>query len=351
MSDAIKGRGSAGNPPNRFELVRYEPFEDGSDDARSAPATTLLRDTSRSIITTNDSPDVGFSASINPCRGCEHGCIYCYARATHEYLGFSAGLDFETKIMVKENAPALLRKELASRKWVPQPLGVCGVTDAYQPIERRLQLTRRCLEVLAEFRNPAWVVTKNRLITRDLAILRQMNEHHAIGAAISVTTLDADLAHVMEPRASTPEARLEAVRELSSAGIPVIVLVAPTIPGLTDHEMPAILTAAREAGAVAAGYVIVRLPHGLDELFTDWLTRHFPEKKDKVLSRIESVRGGKHNDTQFGRRMIGEGPIAEAIKQMFQTTVKKLGFPGAPTLSTAAFRRPGETPTLLFDAD
>ncbi len=343
-----KGRGATANPPNRFELMRYEPLEDGACDERPAPQTLFFRDNTRNIIATNDSPDIVFDASINPYRCCEHGCIYCYARPYHEYLGFSIGLDFETKIMVKEDAPKLLRKELNSPKWTPQVLGISGVTDAYQPIERRLQLTRRCLEVLAEFRNPVTIVTKNRLVTRDLDVLAKLAEHQAAGVAIAVTTLDPELARVMEPRATAPAGRLEAIRELSAAGIPTLVLVAPVIPGLTDHEMPAILAAARAAGAMGAGYTMLRLPHGLPELFGSWLEQHFPEKKDKILSRVRDMRGGAMNDSRFTARMRGEGAIADTIKQMFNVTKKKLGFPGRPALSTAAFRRPGETPMMLF---
>ncbi len=347
-TEPLKGRGAADNPPNRFELLRYEPLDDGAADERPAPATQFFHDKTTSIIATNDSPDVGFSASINPYRGCEHGCIYCYARPYHEYLGFSAGLDFETKIMVKEDAPQLLRKELNSPKWEPQTLGMCGVTDAYQPIERRLQLTRRCLEVLAEFRNPVVIVTKNRLVTRDIDILKRLADHQAACVVLAVTTLDTELARVMEPRATTPAARLDAIRELSAAGIPAGVLMAPVIPGLTDHEMPAILAAGRAAGAVHAGYTMLRLPHGVGDLFTAWLEQHFPLKKDKILSRVQSMRGGKMNDSRFQFRMKGEGAIAEAFKQMFDVTKRKLGFPPRPKLSTAAFRRPEETPMLLF---
>jgi DNA repair photolyase len=347
-STPIKGRGAASNPANRFELLRYEPLEDGACDERPAPATLFFRDTTRSLIATNDSPDVAFDASINPYRGCEHGCIYCYARPYHEYLGFSIGLDFETKIMVKEDAPKLLRKELNSPKWQPKPLGISGVTDAYQPIERRLQLTRGCLEVLAEFRNPVWIVTKNRLVTRDIDVLQILAKHQAVSVVLAVTTLDAELARVMEPRATAPAGRIEAIRELASAGIPTMVLIAPVIPGMTDHEIPAILETAREAGALGAGYTMLRLPHKLPALFENWLEQHFPEKKDKVLSRVRAVRGGAINDVRFGARMKGEGVIAEMIQQVFDVTKKRLGFPGKPTLSVAGFRRPEETPTLLF---
>lgn len=345
----IKGRGAADNPPNRFELIRYEPFEGEAFDEQPAAETQFLRDKTSSIIATNDSPDVAFDASINPYRGCEHGCVYCYARPYHEYLGYSIGLDFETKIMVKEDAPRLLRKELSCPKWRPQVLGISGVTDAYQPIERSLQLTRRCLEVLVEFRNPVWIVTKNRLVARDLDLLQRLAQHDAVAVAIAVTTLDADLARVMEPRATVPEGRLATIRTLSDAGIPTTVLVAPTIPGLTDHEMPAILAAARNAGALAASYVLLRLPHGLGDLFSNWLDQHFPQKKSKVLSRIHEIRGGKMNESRFGSRMKGEGILADAVRQVFDVTCRKLRFPGRPVLSTAAFRRPNETPASLFD--
>jgi DNA repair photolyase len=347
--ESIKGRGAADNPPNRFELIRYEPLPDGACDERSAPATQFFQDNTSSIIAYNDSPDVGFNASINPYRGCEHGCIYCYARPYHEYLGMSAGLDFETKIMVKEDAPELLRKELNSRKWQPQVLGVCGVTDAYQPIERRLQLTRRCLEVMAEFRNPAWIVTKNRLVTRDIDVLQKLAVHQAIGVAISVTTLDPELANLMEPRATAPAGRLDAIRALTAAGIPTTALVAPIIPGLNDHEIPAILAAVRDAGAWHASYVMLRLPHGIGDLFTHWLDQHFPLKKEKILSRVKGVRGGKMYDSDFRTRMSGDGVFAEAVKQIFTVTRKKLDFPGKPEVSANSFRRPNETPTLLFE--
>jgi DNA repair photolyase len=347
---AIHGRGAADNPANRFERIHYEPDPDAEDCDAPTPQTQLFRDSSRSLLVTNDSPDVGFEASINPYRGCENGCIYCYARPTHEYLGLSAGLDFETKIFVKEDAPILLRRELNAKRWQPKPLGVCGVTDPYQPVERRLGLTRRCLEVLAEFRQPVMIVTKRRLVTRDLDLLQQLARHKAAAVFLSVTTLDGTLARVMEPRASQPAARLAAIREVSAAGVPVGVLVAPIIPGLNDHEMPAILDAAAQAGARFAGYVLLRLPHGLADLFERWLTQHFPESKEKVLGRIRSVRGGNLNDSRFGTRMRGEGVLAEAIRNLFALARRRAGMTGrGPELSTAAFRRPDETPPLLFD--
>lgn len=345
----LRGRGASHNPTNRFETLHYERDPEAVPGDDPAPATQFFRDNTCSIITTNDGPDVGFAASINPYRGCEHGCVYCYSRPYHEYLGFSAGIDFETKIMVKEDAPKLLRKELASPRWRPQVLGLSGVTDAYQPIERHLLLTRRCLEVLVQYRNPVAIVTKNHLITRDIDLLRVLAEHQAVAACVSVTTLDDKLAGCMEPRATRPRGRLDAIRALSAAGIPVIVLVAPVVPGLTDHEMPAILAAAREAGAVHAGYVMLRLPYGLPDIFDQWLIDHYPQRRERVWGRLREVRGGRDNDARFGLRMRGEGPIADAIETLFRMTVKKLGFPGKPPLSVDAFRRPDETPQALFD--
>ena len=276
----------------------------------------------------------------------------CYARPTHEYLGLSAGLDFETKIFVKEDAPHLLRRELLSPRWQPQTLGFSGVTDAYQPIERRLQLTRRCLEVLADFRNPVAVITKNRLVTRDLDLLGKLARHDAAALFLSVTTLDGSLARVMEPRATQPQGRLAAIEAAAAAGVPVGVLVAPVIPGLNDHEIPAILTACAEAGARFAGCVILRLPHAVASLFEAWLGQHFPERKDKVLGRIRDLRGGRLNDARFGSRMRGEGVLAQTIKDLFTLACRKAGIHGrGPKLSTAAFRRPGETQGLLFAPD
>src|SRR6266850_1160018 len=342
-------RGAASNPPNRFEKIHFEPDPDWNPEDDPLPKTQLLIDSSQSLITYNNSPDVGFEASINPYRGCEHGCIYCYARPYHEYLGFSAGLDFETKILVKEDAPVLLRAELASRKWQPKVVAISGVTDAYQPIERKLQLTRRCLEVLAEFRNPVIIVTKNQLVTRDIDVLKELASFNAAAVCVSVTTLDAELARVMEPRTSTPANRLEAIQALAEAGVPVRVLVAPTIPGLTDHEMPSIIQAAAKAGATNAGYVVVRLPHGVKELFEHWLEDHFPDRKKKVLNRIRDMRGGKLNDPNFGSRMSGEGVFAEQISSMFKLGCRRAGIEGrGPELSTAAFRRPGG-PQLSLD--
>jgi DNA repair photolyase len=337
----LRGRGAAQNPKNRFEQAEYVPDPEAFDEDEPGPRTQFLRDHTRGIIARNDSPDIPFTASVNPYRGCEHGCIYCFARPTHEYLGFSAGLDFETRILVKHDAPELLRHELASRRWEPQPIAMSGVTDPYQPAERRFEITRGCLQVLAEFRNPVAIVTKNHLVTRDIDLLADLAQHQAASVNVSITTLDETLQRVMEPRASTPARRLEAVRRLSAAGIPVRVLVAPVVPGLTDHEMTGILAAAADAGASAASYIPLRLPYGLKGLFEDWLQTHFPDRRDKVLNRIREMRGGKLYDAQWGTRMRGEGVFADQYEVMFGAVCRKLDLVRHfPALSTAAFRRP-----------
>lgn len=329
------------NPTNRFISTSCERDIDWNPAEDPSPRTQVIKDTTQSIIVYNNSPDVGFSAGINVYRGCEHGCAYCFARPTHEYLGFSAGLDFETKIMVKEEAPELLRKELLSPKWKPQPLGMSGVTDCYQPLERKLRLTRRCLEVLAEFRNPVCIITKNLLVTRDADVLAELARHDAVAVNISITTLDSSLTPKLEPRASLPQARLEAIRLLSEAGVPVGVLAAPMIPGLNDHEMVNIISEAVAAGAKFAGYVPLRLPFGVKDLFENWLEQHFPERKEKVLQQIRAMRGGKLNDSTFGARMRGEGLFAQHLNRMFHAACRKAGLPDAhPDLSAANFRRP-----------
>jgi DNA repair photolyase len=340
----IPSRGATINPPNRFEKIHLEPDadwnpDDDSDGRPSGPRTQFFHDRSQTAIAYNDSPDIGFRASINPYRGCEHGCIYCYARPFHEYLGFSAGLDFESKIMVKTDAPKLLREELSSPKWRPQVIAMSGVTDCYQPVERKLKITRGCLEVLAEFRNPVAIITKNFLVTRDIDLLSELAKWNAAAVCVSVTTLDPDLRKIMEPRTSPPQARLTAIRELSRAGIPVTVLVAPIIPGLTDHEIPAILNAAAEAGATSAGYTVLRLPFAVAPLFEKWLETNFPDRKEKVLNRLRSMRGGKLYDAQWGKRMSGEGIFAGQIEQMFEIARRRAGIKNdRGELSTAAFR-------------
>ncbi len=344
----IKGRGSSENPANRFIKIEYIPDEEEISKGFSAK-TEYFRDASRSIITFNESPDVGFDAGINPYRGCEHGCIYCYARPTHEYFGLSLGLDFETKIFIKEDAPELLRKELSSPKWKPQAIALSGNTDPYQPAERHFQLTRRCLEVLLEFRNPVGIVTKNYLVTRDINILKELAQYDAVLVAVSITTLDAELAGVMEPRTSQPKYRLKAISQLSENGIPVMVMVAPVIPGLTDHEMSKIIAEAVKAGAKQAGYIMLRLPYGVKELFQDWLERHFPNRKNKVLNRIMSIRDGKLNSNEFFDRMKGKGIFAEQVKNIFDISCRKAGIEGNRfRLSTASFRRPGPEQLHLF---
>jgi DNA repair photolyase len=344
-----RGRGAASNPANRFEHLRLERDEDWNPEEDPSPRTQFLRDLSQTIITYNDSPDVGFEASINPYRGCEHGCSYCYARPFHEYLGFSAGLDFETKIMVKENAPELLRRELASPKWKPQLLAISGVTDCYQPVERRLQITRRCLAVLAEFRNPVSIITKNYLVTRDIDLLSELAAHHAAKVHLSINSLDAELARKLEPRAASPRQRLAAVEALAKAGVPVGVLVAPVIPGLNDHEIPLVLAAVKAAGAGWAGTEVLRLPLTVAPVFQQWLDHNAPEKKEKILGRIRALRGGKLNDARFGSRMRGEGIFADQISQMFHVTRRKAGLlDDGPELSTDAFRRP-QGSQLAFD--
>jgi DNA repair photolyase len=342
-------RGAASQSPNRFAAAHRERDPDWADAAEEPlPRTQFIPDHSATIITCNNSPDVGFEAGINPYRGCEHGCIYCYARPTHEFLGFSAGLDFESCILVKERAPELLRRELASPRWKPQVLALSGVTDPYQPVERKLRLTRRCLEVLAECRNPVQVITKNFLVTRDADLLAELARHQAACVAVSLTTLDTSLRAVLEPRTSPPTARLAALRALAAAGVPVAVLVAPVIPGLNDHELPRILAAASEAGARYAGMQMLRLPLAVAPLFVEWLERHFPERKDKVLAGIRAVRGGRLNDPRFGARMSGEGVRAEQIRQLFHAS-RRAGLSDAwPELSTAAFRRPRGPQLELF---
>ena len=335
-------RGALTQPTNRFVTISSERDEEFDDSEEPLPRTQFLPDHSLTAIAYNDSPDIGFRASLNPYRGCEHGCIYCYARPTHEYLGFSSGLDFETRIMVKERAPELLRAELSAAKWQPQVIAMSGVTDCYQPIERRLEITRRCLAVLAEFRNPVGIVTKNRLVTRDIDLLQELARHNAIVVFISLTTLDTELRRVMEPRTSPPAARLATITDLARAGIPVGVLTAPMIPGLNDHELPNLLGAAADAGAQFAGYVTLRLPYQNKALFEQWLTDHFPLRKDKVLSGIRAVRDGDLNNAEFGTRMRGSGPRADQIEKLFEVGCRKAGLNRTELqLSTTAFRRPG----------
>jgi DNA repair photolyase len=342
--EPIHGRGASWSPANRFEKLHVDlndfDFVDVEPDEseRSRRETQFFRDGTKTIITHNNSPDVGFETSLNPYRGCEHGCIYCYARPTHEYLGFSAGLDFESKIMVKTNAPELLRAELESPRWQPQTLVLSGVTDPYQPVERKLQITRGCLEVLAQFRNPVAIITKNHLVTRDIDLLRELAACNAAAVNVSVTSLDQNLQRVLEPRTTSPQGRLDAIRQLREANIPVGVMVAPIIPGLTDHDVPKILDACAKAGAQFAGYTIVRLPWAVAPLFEHWLEEHFPERKEKVLGRIRHLRGNRLNNSQWHTRMAGEGIFAEQIALLFRVGCRRAGIGARPTLSCKSFR-------------
>ena len=352
----LVGRGAGYNLPNRFERIAIE--YDAQDPATSgrvgeegpAPVlrTQFFSDHASSVITRNASPDLGFEFAVNPYRGCEHGCAYCYARPYHEYLGFSAGLDFESKIMVKEDAPRLLRRELTAPSWSPAVIAMSGVTDCYQPVERRLRVTRRCLEVFAEFCQPVSLITKNALVVRDLDYLTALAGHGAAAVVLSMTTLAPDLSRAMEPRASLPAQRLAAVKALAAAGVPVGVNIAPVVPGLNDHEIPASGAAAAEAGARFAGWGMLRLPLGVKDVFLDWLDRVFPGKRSRVLARIREVRGGTLDQSAFGVRMTGEGIFAEQIRALFRAAARRHGLDrGFPTLSTTAFRRPGPSQLQL----
>lgn len=346
LQQPLKGRGATGNPDNRFEACTYESVDDGwgSPDVSATPLaplrTTLQRDTARTVIAWNDSPDIPFDRSVNPCRGCEHGCVYCFARPTHAYLGLSPGLDFETRLFFKQDAAALLRRELARPSYRCAPLALGINTDAYQPLERRLGITRQLLEVLLETRHPLSIVTKSALIERDLDLLAALARQNLLHVLISITTLERDLARTLEPRAAAPHRRLDTLRRLHEAGVPVGVMVAPLIPVLTDGELERILEAARDAGACDAGYVLLRLPHEVKGLFRDWLQAHRPLAADHVMNRLRDCRGGRDYDARFGSRMRGEGIFAELIAQRFRKTRRALGFAGLPVLDSGAFSAP-----------
>ena len=337
-----RGRGAGDNPDQRFAEMHVA-YDEG--EAPHKVQTKFFVDHSASIITQNDSPDLRFEGSINPYRGCEHGCPYCYARPTHEYLGFSAGLDFESRIMVKPEAPKLLRAALMKRSYKPVTLAMSGVTDCYQPAERKLGITRACLEVLLEFRNPVVLITKNHLVTRDVDLLGELARHNAVAVYISVTSLDPKLAHVLEPRASSPNQRLDAIRTLHAAGVPVGVSVAPVIPALNDHEIPSILNAASSAGASFAAYTVVRLPFAVKDVFAGWLQEHFPDRKEKVLGRIRESQGETMSHGEFGKRLKGVGVWAEQIEQIFKVSMIRSGLADKrkPQLSTSAFQIPKPT--------
>lgn len=357
-STSWKGRGAQNQPANPYLQTRCEPYwEDVADDEEllaqlARPNTVYLPDHSQSVVAENRSPDIAFRYSINPYRGCAHGCSYCYARPTHEYLGLSAGLDFETKVMVKHDAARLFRKWLARPAWQVEWIAMSGVTDCYQPAEREFRLTRSCLQVAVESRQPMGIVTKNALVARDMDLLAELAHYKAAHVAISITTLDPQLARVMEPRTSSPEARLRTIRELSSTGIPTQVMVAPVIPGLNDSEIPAILDAARQAGATSASYILLRLPTTVVDVFFGWLAKFYPDRLEKVASRIRTTRGGQLYRSEFGSRMSGEGEIARQIEQTFKVFARKTGLDARPPqLDTTHFRRPsdGSGQMRLFD--
>jgi len=351
-SKSFKGRGVASNVPGRFDSLIVEQCDDGwyQDEIVENLTETVLPDRARSIITSNDSPDVGFDVSINPYRGCSHGCIYCFARPTHAYLGLSPGLDFETKLFYKADAVNILQAELAKPKYVCKPIALGINTDGYQPLEKRLQVTRGILGVLTACRHPVNIVTKSALILRDLDLLKSLAQDNLVSVMLSVTSLSSDIKRTLEPRTASPQARLRVIQELSAAGIPTGVLVAPVIPAITDHEMEDILAAAKAAGAVRAGYVLLRLPHELKILFREWLAEHYPDRAKHVMSLINQARGGKDYDSQFGTRMRGTGPYAELLRTRFELARRKLGFAPASErydLNTRLFRPPQlQTPQL-----
>lgn len=338
--------GSRLDPPNRFDKIGVDvdleqlEWDDEYLKSRTDRPIEYFDDTSKSVVSENDSPDISFRYSVNPYRGCAHACPYCYARNSHEYLGLNAGMDFETKIYVKRDAVKLLREFLSRDGWEPAPIIFSGITDCYQPAEREFRLTRQCLEVLCECGAAGSIVTKNALVVRDLDLLREMASRRLMQVAISVTTLDPELARLMEPRASIPSARLRAVRMLADAGVPVIVMAAPMIPGLNDHEAPAIIEAAAAAGAKDVRYTLLRLPLSVAPVFLEWLQREQPLKAGRIEGLIRQMRGGKLNESAFGKRMKGEGKIAEQIAQVFQVFRRKHSFPGLQPLDLSRFKPP-----------
>lgn len=341
MNRVIKGRGAHYNPANRFEPLHIELDADAVEsNFPERHETQYFIDTSRTILAKNDSPDIPFTYSINPYRGCEHGCIYCYARPTHEYLGFSSGLDFETKIMVKPDAPSLLEKVFRKPSWQPQTIAFSGNTDCYQPVEKKLRITRDCLKVFLHYRNPLGMITKNDLVLRDLDILQNLIQYNLLTIRISVTTLDNKLCRIMEPRTASPKMRLKAISKLAKAGIPVSVNIAPIIPAINESEISRIAKAASEAGAGSASYIMVRLPHKNKELFQKWLEVHFPKRANKVLNAIRSTRDDELYKSEFHTRMRGTGPRADLIRDVFTMACRKYSLnKNFPPLSTEHFRR------------
>jgi DNA repair photolyase len=348
--DRRRGRGAQSNASGRYEPLARIAFDDGWQGFEELPPfkTTVTIDSTRKIITRNNSPDISFDRSINPYRGCEHGCIYCFARPTHAYLGLSPGLDFETKLFAKPDAPKLLERELSASGYVPRTIAIGTNTDPYQPIEREHQVMRRILEVLERYGHPVGIVTKSALVVRDIDILARMAQRNLVKVALSVTTLDAKLARVMEPRAATPRRRLDTLRELCAARIPASVMVAPVIPGLNDAEIERILDAAAAGGVKEAGYVLLRLPLEVRDLFREWLMANFPDRYHHVFKLIRETRGGKDYDASWGKRMIGGGPVAWMIGRRFELASEKLGFNKTRTaLSTQHFKPPRRGPEQL----
>ena len=349
--NTLKGRGALSNPAGRFDRTGLEAFDDGwyREETPDSVATSLQPDRARGVITTNDSPDIGFEYSINPYRGCEHGCIYCYARPSHAYMGLSSGLDFETKLFYKADVGKVLEAELARPRYVCKPIMLGSNTDPYQPAERKLAVTREILTVLAATRHPVSIVTKGVLIARDIDILADLARDNLASVAISLTTLDADTKRTLEPRAAAPQARLKVMRALADAGVPVGVMVAPVVPAITDHETERILEAAVAAGARSAAYVLLRLPYEVKDLFKEWLAQHYPQRAEHVMSLVRDARNGRENDPNFGSRMRGTGPYAELIRARFKVASRKLGLDslrGRP-LDTTRFRPPGPAASQL----
>ena len=341
ITKSFRGRSAVANPANRFESQSYEPDEEELG-SQSSVKTLVIDDHAVSIISRNQSPDIPFDVSLNPYRGCEHGCAYCYARPTHEFLGYSAGLDFESRILVKREAGRLLETELAKPGWEVKPIAMSGVTDPYQPLEKELGITHQCLEVLARCRHPVMIITKNAGVLRDLDLLQELAQWNCVQVSLSVTTLDSGLARKMEPRTSSPRQRLEAVQKLNDAGVPAGVMAGPIILGLNDTELPSIIQAAKNAGARGVTYVPLRLPGATADVFLDWLEREVPGKKDRILNRLKSLRGGRLNSSIFGERFRGQGPWAKELKHLYQLGCLKAGFKARPApLSTAHFIPPG----------
>ncbi len=354
LSHQPRGRGARSNASSRFEARKLEAFDDGwtlEDDVPSPLRTQVLPDRAKTIIARNTSPDVGFDRSINPYRGCEHGCIYCYARPAHAFLGLSPGLDFESRLFFKPGAAALLERELSAPRYAPKVIHIGGDTDPYQPIERQHQVTRHVLEVLQRFGHPFTIITKSALILRDADILGEMASRGLTRVAISITTLDRRLARSMEPRAATPERRLAAVKGLAQAGVPVVVMFAPAIPSLNDHEMEAVLEQGARAGAVGAGYVTLRLPLEIKDLFEEWLATDHPDRAARVMSLVRQMRGGKAYDATFGARMKGQGPVAQIMAQRFRAARRRYGLDRPlPDLDLSAFKippKPGDQADLF----